>query len=357
MRTRCDRRRSSPRCAGRLAARGGPGGRAGASVGRRPAPPNASRNEADRPRHRRTPTRHAAVRRHAPATPATNADHRRRHRPAPRRPPAAVRPGGRRRHRRPAARTATGRPRTLLDGRRRHGLHARRQRLRGRHRVGVRRLLRPELGPRSSPGRGRCPATTNTTRRTRPATSATSAPRPAIRTKGYYAYDGGAWRVYVLNSNCGEIGGCGAGSRPGALAPGRPRGQPERVLAGLLAPPALQLRCEHGSNAAMQALWQALYDAGAELVLAGHDHDYERFAPMDAAGNARRRHGDHVQFVVGTGGASSTNSGTILPNSRGTRLRRRRGPRADAGSRELVARASCPCPASDFTDHAQDVCH
>jgi acid phosphatase type 7 len=61
----------------------------------------------------------------------------------------------------------------------------------------------------------------------------------------------------------------------------------------------------HERNAVMQAAWRILYDAGAELVLSGHDHDYERFAPQDADGQVDAARGMR-QFVVGTGGAYNT---------------------------------------------------
>jgi 3',5'-cyclic AMP phosphodiesterase CpdA len=61
----------------------------------------------------------------------------------------------------------------------------------------------------------------------------------------------------------------------------------------------------HGSVPKMRAAWQLLYDAGAELVLSGHDHDYERFAPQDADGHVDAARGLR-QFVVGTGGAYPT---------------------------------------------------
>ena len=65
----------------------------------------------------------------------------------------------------------------------------------------------------------------------------------------------------------------------------------------------------------MQAIWQALYDAGAELVISGHDHDYERFAPQDPRGVADPARGIR-QFVVGTGGRSLyAFPGPPLPNS------------------------------------------
>ena len=58
----------------------------------------------------------------------------------------------------------------------------------------------------------------------------------------------------------------------------------------------------------------ALYDAGADLVLVGHDHDYERFAPQDARG--RRDLGRGIrQFVVGTGGRSLRKFTRVEPNS------------------------------------------
>ncbi len=60
-------------------------------------------------------------------------------------------------------------------------------------------------------------------------------------------------------------------------------------------------------------MWQALHEAGAELVLAGHDHNYERFAPQDADGNADPT--GPREFVVGTGGRNHTSIGSVQPNS------------------------------------------
>ena len=64
----------------------------------------------------------------------------------------------------------------------------------------------------------------------------------------------------------------------------------------------------------MQPLWQALYDYGADVVLAGHEHNYERFAPQDPSGNADPTHGIR-QFVVGTGGRSFYAFGAAIANS------------------------------------------
>jgi len=120
--------------------------------------------------------------------------------------------------------------------------------------------------------------------------------------KGYYSYDLGAWHIVVVNSNCWEVGGCGAGSP-----------QEQWLRADLAAHPAACTLAywhhprfssgTHGSSTSVQAMWQALYDYGAEVVINGHDHDYERFAPQDPNGAADPERGIR-QFVVGTGGMS-----------------------------------------------------
>ncbi|HMH81392.1 MAG TPA: hypothetical protein VK531_00870, partial [Gemmatimonadales bacterium] len=71
----------------------------------------------------------------------------------------------------------------------------------------------------------------------------------------------------------------------------------------------------HGNNAAAQPLFEALYAAGAEIVISGHEHNYERFAPQTPAQAADPDHGIR-EFVAGTGGGSLYNDqGTPLPNS------------------------------------------
>jgi hypothetical protein len=132
--------------------------------------------------------------------------------------------------------------------------------------------------------------------------------------KGYYDYTLGSWHVVVLNSNCEEIGGCGAGSPQ------------ERWLRRVLA--AGSARCTvaithharfssaiaHGSDLEVLPLWQALYDYGADLVVSGHDHVYERFGPQRPNGVADPRFGLR-QIVVGTGGRDHRNFGPAGPSS------------------------------------------
>ncbi len=118
--------------------------------------------------------------------------------------------------------------------------------------------------------------------------------------KGYYSYDLGAWHVVVLNSNCVQVS-C------------VPDGEQERWLRADLAahPNPCTLAYWHhprqssaqvrSTNTSVQPFWQDLADAGADVVLSGHVHNYERIAPLDADGNVDRARGIR-SFVVGTGG-------------------------------------------------------
>ncbi len=131
--------------------------------------------------------------------------------------------------------------------------------------------------------------------------------------KGWYSYSVGSWHVVVLNSNCDSAGGCG---------PASPQGQ--WLSADLAASPAACTLAYwhsprfssgyHGDDVAVQPLWQTLHDAGAEIVLTGHDHDYERFAPQTAAGAGEAASGIR-EFVVGTGGRSLRPFVAPRPNS------------------------------------------
>jgi 3',5'-cyclic AMP phosphodiesterase CpdA len=131
--------------------------------------------------------------------------------------------------------------------------------------------------------------------------------------EGWYAYDHGAWRVYVLNSNCAAIGGCEAGSRQQRWLEADLAANPRACVAAMWHHPRFS-SSRHGSDALTEDLWRTLYDAGAELVLTGHDHSYERFAPQTPSGGADPDRG-LIQFVVGTGGRSHYGFGTVRANS------------------------------------------
>ena len=120
--------------------------------------------------------------------------------------------------------------------------------------------------------------------------------------QGWYSYELGAWHVVALNSNCGEVGGCHAGSAQERWLRTDLAAHPTRCTVAYLHHPAFSSGNLHGGSPSVLPLLRALQDHGAELLLSGHDHDYERFAPqtVDAvAGAAGVR-----QFIVGTGGAT-----------------------------------------------------
>jgi hypothetical protein len=130
---------------------------------------------------------------------------------------------------------------------------------------------------------------------------------------GYYSFDIGAWHLVSLNSNCWAIGGCGRGS-PEELWLRRDLATHRTActLAYWHHPrfsPGL-----HGSSPATAAFWKDLYAAGADVVLAGHDHDYERFAPLAPSGKVDPARG-LGEFVVGTGGRSHYGFLSVQPGS------------------------------------------
>jgi hypothetical protein len=118
--------------------------------------------------------------------------------------------------------------------------------------------------------------------------------------KGYYSYDLGTWHIVVINANCSEVGGCGANSPQGKWLSADLAAHPTLCTLAYWHQPRFSSG-EHGNDTALQSIWQTLYNAGADLVLNGHDHDYERFAPQDPNGAADPLHGIR-EFVVGTGG-------------------------------------------------------
>ncbi|WP_199729012.1 metallophosphoesterase [Corallococcus sp. CA053C] len=119
--------------------------------------------------------------------------------------------------------------------------------------------------------------------------------------KGYYSYNLGDWHLVALNSNCAAVGGCGAGSAQETWLRQDLAANPRTCTLAYWHHPRFSSG-SHGDDTTVQPLWKALDDAGADLILTGHDHDYERWKPQTAAGTATAN--GIVQFVVGTGGTS-----------------------------------------------------
>ncbi|HEX4896887.1 MAG TPA: metallophosphoesterase [Candidatus Limnocylindrales bacterium] len=129
---------------------------------------------------------------------------------------------------------------------------------------------------------------------------------------GWYATDLGAWRIYALNSDCWAIGGCEAGSAQERWLRDDLEASPRACVLAIWHHPRFSSG-DHGSDPMTSALWGALDDAGAEIVVNGHDHDYERFAPQDVNGAADPA--GIVEYVAGTGGRSHYAFGPPLANS------------------------------------------
>ncbi len=132
-------------------------------------------------------------------------------------------------------------------------------------------------------------------------------------TKGYYSYGLGNWHVVALNSNCAAVGGCDAGSAQERWLRADLAAHPSRCTLAYWHHPRYSSG-RHGSDSSYVAFWQALVDADADLVLVGHDHDYERFAPQDAGGRRDLERGIR-EFVVGTGGKNLRPFTRVSPNS------------------------------------------
>lgn len=121
--------------------------------------------------------------------------------------------------------------------------------------------------------------------------------------RGWYAYDLGEWRIYVLNSICDDVeGGCDSGSPQVEWLRADLADNPTRCVAAVIHNPRFSSG-RKGDEDEVEPLWEALHDAGAEFVLSGDNHAYERLAPMTPTGQPDPVRGVR-QFVVGTGGRS-----------------------------------------------------
>lgn len=118
--------------------------------------------------------------------------------------------------------------------------------------------------------------------------------------RGYYSFDLGGWHLVSLDS---DLSGAAMAAQLAWLREDL-AAHPARCTLAYWHHP-LYSSGGHGNVAVMHDAWDLLYKAGAELVLSGHDHDYERFAPQDADGRLDQARGIR-QFVVGTGGAFAT---------------------------------------------------
>jgi hypothetical protein len=130
--------------------------------------------------------------------------------------------------------------------------------------------------------------------------------------KGWYSYDIGNWHLIALNSECDWIGGCTASSPQGRwLAADLAAHDNHCTLAYFHEPLFTSGRLAEPD---IKPFWDQLYAAGVDVILNGHDHIYERFAPQTPTGAANATAGVR-QFTIGTGGANHTTLTTTAKNS------------------------------------------
>jgi hypothetical protein len=125
--------------------------------------------------------------------------------------------------------------------------------------------------------------------------------------EGYYSYNLGKWHIVALNSNCEEVpGGCEASSPQGRwLEADLAANEDKSCTLAYMHHPRFSSGEKHGNTHHVKPLWEALYEAEADVVLSGHEHNYERFTPQNPSGREDPERGIR-QFVVGTGGGKGT---------------------------------------------------
>lgn len=142
--------------------------------------------------------------------------------------------------------------------------------------------------------------------------------RAGPRGKGYYSYELGNWHIVALNTNCDApgVGGCGSGSEQEKWLRGDLAAHLKSCIVayGHHALYSSGLLKRHAMHPELRDLWRDLYAAHAEVMLAGHEHSYERFAPQDPDGHLDPQNGIR-EIVVGTGGRSHDPLGLAMPNS------------------------------------------
>jgi hypothetical protein len=142
--------------------------------------------------------------------------------------------------------------------------------------------------------------------------------RAGPRGLGYYSYNLGDWHIVVMNTNCDakDLGGCAAGTPQETWLRQDIAKHPNACLLayGHHALFSSGVFKSHAIHPELKQLWEDLYAAHADLILAGHEHSYERFAPQDPDGKADPAHGIR-EIVAGTGGRSLDLLGFATPNS------------------------------------------
>ncbi|TWD84753.1 calcineurin-like phosphoesterase family protein [Kribbella amoyensis] len=172
--------------------------------------------------------------------------------------------------------------------------------------------------------------------------------------KGYYSYDLGGWHVVVLNSNCDDVGGCAADSAQARWLREDLAAHPAKCALAYWHHAYFTSGDHHEPAEFMRPLVDELSDGGVDVVVAAHNHNYERFAPQTPdrvpAENGLRA------FVVGTGGASLNGFGKPQPNSE-AREAKTYGLLKLTLDQGTYTWEFVPVPDEKFTDVGKGTCH
>jgi acid phosphatase type 7 len=120
--------------------------------------------------------------------------------------------------------------------------------------------------------------------------------------KGYYSYDRGSWHIVALNSNCNKVGGCQTTSTQGKWLRNNLANTTNKQCTLAYFHHPLYSTGDNVTNPNVKPLWQILYNNSAEVILNGHAHRYERYAPITPGSKTDLENGIR-QIVAGTGGA------------------------------------------------------
>lgn len=132
--------------------------------------------------------------------------------------------------------------------------------------------------------------------------------------EGWWTYTKGGWQIFGLNSSCSRVGFCGPNSPQYAFVADAIAQEPDKCRMVVWHQPRFTSSQNYDGLKNMGDLYQLLYDNGADILVVGNSHHYERFEPLNPEGQPDPTNGI-ANFTVGTGGAPYTEFGTPLPGS------------------------------------------
>jgi len=178
-------------------------------------------------------------------------------------------------------------------------------------------------------------------------------------TKGYYSYELGSWFVIVLNSGTDRPVLMEAGSEQEQWLRAELASHSQQCVLALLHHPRFSTTLNRSPIVPhLAALWNALYEYGADLVVNGHDHNYQRYAPQRPDGTADATYGIR-QFTVGTGGGETLYAFGPIPAGSNLEVRDNQ----TNGVLKLTLKSGgydwrfMPVAGKTFTDSGSGTCH